>query len=819
MSLSNHWLQRRKRIMEMGWDELRERTRQEFAKRWDFVVRQIGGPFLSDGRLPQSRSFHRFFFSHAEVPGILSCLRQRLPEVVEGIANQADKICEHRFDLLGYEGVDYGRRIDWHLDAVHGKRAPRRAWFRVPYLDFDYVGDAKVTWELSRHQHLVTLAKGYRLTGERRYAQELFRQWYDWHEQNPYGIGINWASSLEVAFRSLSWLWIWHLLKGCSVVPEHFSCDLGRALALNARHISRFLSTYFSPNTHLLGEGVGLFFIGTLCPELHSARRWQERGWQIVLSEAERQVRPDGMHFEQSTYYHVYAVDFFLHARILAQVNGIPVPVQFDQMIEKMLDVISGMGQAGLVPRFGDDDGGRLFDSRRNRVENLVDPLATGAALFDRPDFKAAAAGIREEAVWLLGIEGVSRFEKLPSTQRATSSFCLEPSGIYVMSSSKPVQSQLVIDAGLQQASRVGHRHADALSVQLAVDGKMLLIDPGTFAYVDSASVRDWFRGTAAHNTLHIDRLPQAESAGPFNWNSIVCANVDCWTTGKNFDFFVASHNGYQRLSDPVLHTRAVFHLKSSFWLIRDVLQGAGRHHLEASWHFAPGSISTTPGGATFVAGNQTALALLFSGNQNYSQRIAEGWYSPAYGRKELAPIVQIGTDAQLPAEFVTLLIPTPRVNTNPGLLEAMEAGRNRVGTSAYRFSTSGDASYLFFFADAPGRWEIGSWASDARFLFCATGADDSPCHIVICDGTFVEVKGRRVFNSATGPVRSEWSSSECADRFSSIDTTTSCAFAAPPELQPASICAPEAGSNHEWQDTEGLSGNARSRLTARTCD
>ncbi len=111
MSLSNRWLQRRKRIMEMGWDELRERTRQEFAKRWDFVLCQIGGPFLSDDRLPQSRSFRRFFFTPAEVSGILTCLRERLPEVVEEIVSQADQICEHRFDLLGYEGVNYGMRV------------------------------------------------------------------------------------------------------------------------------------------------------------------------------------------------------------------------------------------------------------------------------------------------------------------------------------------------------------------------------------------------------------------------------------------------------------------------------------------------------------------------------------------------------------------------------------------------------------------------------------------------------------------------------------------------------------------------------------
>jgi len=172
----------------------------------------------------------------------------------------------------------------------------------------------------------------------------------------------------------------------------------------------------------------------------------------------------------------------------------------------------------------------------------------------------------------------------------------------------------------------------------------------------------------------------------------------------------------------------------------------------------------------------------LFSANQNYSQRILEGWYSPVYGRKETSPILQLSTDTQLPAEFVTLLIPAPRVNASAGVLHALEGERSGVGTRAYRFSTSGKANYLFFFANAPGPWEIGSWASDAKFLFCAADADDEPRHIVICDGTFVEVSGRRVFNSAEGPVRGEWSLSECADRFTSIATTATYGFATRPE-------------------------------------
>src|SRR5258708_37772758 len=97
------------------------------------------------------------------------------------------------------------------------------------------------------------------------------------------------------------------------------------------------------------------------------------------------------MHFEQSTYYHTYALDFFLHARILAHVNGISIPAAFDRTIEKMLEVLSGLASAGPIPRLGDDDGGRVFRPYRNRRGHLADALTTGRRRFNNRDLNNAA--------------------------------------------------------------------------------------------------------------------------------------------------------------------------------------------------------------------------------------------------------------------------------------------------------------------------------------------------------------------------------------------------------------------------------------------
>jgi Heparinase II/III-like protein/Heparinase II/III N-terminus len=749
------WIRRLKRLTEMGWEEIRVRLQQALTKRWDFTWYKMGFSAVKDDRSNALGGGGRFFFQKEELPGIVSALSKQFPETAQQIVERSERICRHRFDLLGYQGVNYGPEIDWHLDAVHDKRAQLRAWFRVPYLDFHEVGDSKVTWELNRHQHLVTLAKAYRLTEERHYAEELFEQWYHWREQNPYPLGINWASSLEVAFRSVSWLWVWHLLGGCPVMPKQFPADLSHALALNGRHIERFLSTYFSPNTHLLGEGVGLFFIGLLCPGIPSARRWQEGGWNIILREAQRQVRQDGMHFEQSMYYHTYALDFFLHSLILAKLNDIAIPQNLEQTVEKMLEVTRALAAGEHLPRFGDDDGGRLFDPCRNRSKHLLDPLVPAAVLYDRPDFKAGTSHATEELLWLLGTEGLRRFDELPARNPESGSFALEASGTYVMRGTSSYQ--LVVDAGPQGAGRGGHGHADTLSVEVSANGEPLLIDPGTFTYADARGERDSFRGTAAHNTVQVDGYSQADPAGPFEWTGRANGTAECWIAGKTFDFFVGSHTGYSRLSCPVRHRRWIFHLKSRFWVIRDVLEGTGLHKADLSWHFAPGSLEAIPGGVMFITDEVAPFVLLFTGNRSSSKEISEDWYSPVYGRREPSPTLRMTTSAPVPVEFTTILIPDSEAATRLGVLRPMEAVHQSVPVKAFRYSTAIEDHHLFF-AGESRNWHLGKYASDARFLYCSTDCKQTVSQFVICEGSYFAFDGCVLFDANLPVKHSEWS-------------------------------------------------------------
>jgi len=738
------WLHRASRLARVDRREFLDRGRQELAKRTDVLLSRIGVDF-AEGLVGSSKvKPGQFLFTSESLPGLLELIRQRLPQQPEYIIREADKICRHQFDLLGYKGLEYGDPIDWRLDAVHRKQAPKKAFYKVRYLDFDEVGDCKITWELNRHQHLVTLAKAYLLTEERRYADEMFRQWRHWHAENSYPFGINWVSSLEVAFRSLSWIWMYQLLEGTPVMPREFRKEWLRAQAVNGRHIERYLSTYFSPNTHLVGEAVALLFLGILCPEISRAEHWKSLGWEIVLREAQRQVQADGFYFERSTYYHVYAIDLFLHSVVLASLNELVIPAEFERTLEKMMDALLLLGRAGAPPLLGDDDGGRLFDSRRNLSRHLLDPLAAGAVLFQRGDFKAAAGELREETIWLLGVQGVAEWDRLETTQPSMASVSLQSAGLHLLVTSNPT-SQLVIDGGPQGVQGCGHGHADALGICLHSEGHALLIDPGMFEYVGDGKERDLFRGTAMHNTLRVDGESQSEPASPFAWKQFSRTKTEQWITGENFDLFVGSHDGYSRLPSPVVHQRWVFSLKAGFFLVRDLAQGSGKHRLDIDWHLGP-EMRMQAEHLFGVKGTSSGLAILCAEKHGWSEEVRKDVWSPVYGRKEPITVLTFGIVASLPDEFVTLLVPLKEIREIPGKLIRLATKVASMAVEAYVYSTPTEEA-SFFFAE-PGRpWNHARLASDAEFVYWQKKRDGEEELLIFCNGSYAEIDGQRVLS------------------------------------------------------------------------
>ncbi len=678
-----------RRLSEMSGAELRFRVAQRLRiarEQWlDSPNGAAARPAAGDESFTPSKLLSRgtpaFFFSPRERESLAAAHTRLFPGRREEILAQAERICAHRFRIFAFPEVQAGEKIPWRRDLVHGKETRLDHWARIPYLDFETAGDSKIVWEPNRHQHFFTLGQAWFLSGDERYAGECLAQFEHWQQENPPRRGINWASSLEAAFRSWSWLWAMHLLAGSRALTPARLGGMTRALAQHARFISENLSTYFSPNTHLLGEGFALFAIGTLLPDLPGAAEWRETGRRVLLEQMDAQVRPDGSHAEQSSYYHLYATEFFLYAAILAGHNAIPFPAAWREKLARMVEYVLHLTlPSGRLPMFGDADGGRVLAVAPRVPHDPAPVLSVAGAFFRRADFAAAATRPREECFWLFD----GHCEPAGNAAPPLGSRAFLDSGMVTFrAGSGGVARVLMFDAGPQGMPGSAHGHCDALSVVCAAGGVEWLTDPGTHVYSSDRASRDYFRSTAAHNTASVDGEQQAVPVDIFKWRDLPPVRLERWLTSRTVDFAAASHTGYFRLPQGILHRRHVLFVKPEYWLVSDEFHGSGAHSLEFFFHFTPGvrlesrhgAWLASAGSAQFLIVPPRAEGLELRAYAQSETPPAAG-YSEDYGHRVPAPLLRATARATLdsgPLRFHWLLWPSAA--TWPQLREENSAG------------------------------------------------------------------------------------------------------------------------------------------------
>jgi uncharacterized heparinase superfamily protein len=692
------------KIRGVSLNELRVRSRQRFARLSD-RLRRGRAPEMSDDEL--FSEFNPIWRGECVADALRHCLRaknrrflpslerrreivgmmnHRFPDERDAIINTAECALTGIFSLLGHIGLSFGdppySPIDWSLDPVSGLRAPLRHWSKLHPLDPLGGGDPKVVWELNRHAHFVTLGQAYWLTDDNRFAAGFVDQVSAWIDANPVGMGINWASSLEVAFRSIAWLWALGLCVDSKEVTPDFFARLLKSLIEHGRHIERYLSYYFSPNTHLTGEALGLFYLGLALPELSRSEGWRNLGLRILLDQAAKQMRADGVYFEQSSYYHRYTTDIYTHLFALTRADDNLIHCETEAMLrrklEGMLDHLMWVTRPdGSSPLLGDDDGGRLIKLALRAANDFRDTLAVGAAILKRGDWKYVAGAAPAEMLWMIGPEGVEGYDRLEAETPREISMGFRSSGYFVMRDGWRRDSSFVlIDCGPHGAEiGCGHAHSDALSIEFASGGVTWLVDPGTFVYAADPKTRDEFRSTAAHNTVTVDDQPQSVPSNPFSWRTTAKCRLREFVEHNGAIFFQGSHDGYERLQDPVTHTRSALYLKPDpgvdlpgRLIVRDQFTAKKRHRYAIRFHFTPNcevTVATGGGDGSFVEARHGAGATLtirvICGTEPQSEiavSVTEGRVSTCYAQYAPAPVAVFEAEGVGAQEFLTLIFP-----------------------------------------------------------------------------------------------------------------------------------------------------------------
>jgi uncharacterized heparinase superfamily protein len=705
-----------KKLRGRGLPELRERGRQELLKLTERLLRsssremsdralmraidpslrsnsatatstmiagriRAAGATVAPPSTQQSQSPIGFFPSAVERPEFIEVVNERFGDGRDRIIERAERAMVGRFDVLGHHDLSFGDPIDWRLEPISGKRTGLEHWDRIDYLDAAVAGDKKITWELNRHAHLVTLGQAYWLTGDERFARAFVDQVNAWIEANPPRRGINWSSSLEVSLRAIAWLWALHLMVNSEAVTPAFLTRMLKSLVVHGRHISAYLSHYFSPNTHLTGEALGLVYLGTALPELSHSRRWRLKGLSILFEQLARHIGPDGVYFEQTTYYHRYTVDFYIHLLLLARSSRLVIPSEIEERLTSALDHLMWITRPdGLSPLIGDDDGGRLIALGERSLADFRDSLAVGATIFGRGDWKHVAGPAPIEIMWLLGVDGLRKYDQTESIQPADRSHAFNESGYFVMRDGwSSDSSYALVDCGPHGGAGFAHAHADALSFEFAARGKSWIVDPGTYTYTGDIGMRNWFRSTEAHNTVTVDGQSQSVPGAPFNWETVANATAHEFFDDSGCCYFEGSHDGYSRLSDPVTHVRSLLFVRSDgastlspYVVVRDTLDAAGHHRYSTRFQLAADCVATNCRNTVMAAaGNGEKLAIFCWTDSDHMVSLRDAWTSSAYGERSSAAAILIESEGEGPQQLVTLLLPQSKSAGLPSVTQA----------------------------------------------------------------------------------------------------------------------------------------------------
>lgn len=506
---------------------------------------------------------------------------------------------------LDFESV--GRRVPMACPSAADNAA---GWF-------DFLGDrrslgAPQDWlqpeatQLWRfHLHYFEWAWAFVQHPDRTWARAEFAAlWSSWRRSSRFGRWDEW-SPYVASLRAWVLCDVYADLVVDSEIENDVVASIGAHLGFVERHLERDLG-----GNHLVKNLKALVGLGVFLDRPAAVRR----GLAALDRQLATQVLPDGGHFELTPLYHCQVLADLLDVVELASAAEIEVPSSWAGHVASMRRWLGTMrfGNGGL-PRFND---------------SMAVPDAL-LAILDPPP-------------------------------RPPGLHLLPASGYAVLDGGGRISA--VVDVGAPcPATLPGHAHADCLSIEVAVDGRPVLVNAGTSTYTPGAR-RRFERSTLAHNTVEVDGADQTEVWGTFRAARRAHPTVhEVSATGALT--VTASHDGYRRLPGAPVHRRTV-RLDGDELVVDDVVEGTGRHHAVVAWHFVAGKdpvrigtrrISLEQLDLVVEPGGPCRIDLLPPGSDDRAQ------VSDGFGRVRPAAVFEVRLEGALPLSCRTVISAPPR--------------------------------------------------------------------------------------------------------------------------------------------------------------
>jgi hypothetical protein len=462
---------------------------------------------------------------------------------------------------------------DWHANPFAGLRAPAGIhWSQIG--DFDY-GDIKIIWEPSRFGFAYALVRAYWRTSDEHYAEMFWQLAEDWQSRNPPQQGPNWKCGQETSFRVMAWCFgLYGFFDSAATTKERVT-SLAQMIAVSGCRIEANLDYALSQrNNHGISEGLGLWTIGALFPELRSAAKWKETGREVLKSQARELIYKDGAFSQHSVNYHRLMLHDYLWALRLGEILGEPFSDELRNRVSKATDFLYQIQDeaSGRVPYYGQNDGALILPLSNSDYQDFR-PVIQAAHYFLKRTRCYSSGPWDEDLLWLFGPDALSS----PVLTQKREDLKAEQGGYYTLRSRDGF--------AFTRCAEFRHRpaQADLLHVDLWWRGQNIAMDAGTFSYNAPAPWNNPLARTAYHNTASVDGRDQMERAGKFLWLPWARGRARAYHRSHALTYWEGEHNGYERLNRAAHHRRAIARL-GEHWLVMDDLTSEGEHLYRLHW-------------------------------------------------------------------------------------------------------------------------------------------------------------------------------------------------------------------------------------------
>ena len=507
------------------------------------------------------------------------------------------------------------------------------------------------------------MGQAYLITEDEKYTKEFIDQVKSWLEENPYKKSINWCCSMDIGIRAANWIYSLRMFSKSQLIDKDFLIKILTSLYLHARYIYENPEKNRAYNhNHYLADLAGQILLGILFEksDLKESRLWRDNGLYEFYKEIRIQILPTGFTYERTTNYHRLVTELIAYTLILIKNNELEIPQDISFRVKKMFEVVPYyLFLDGTAPIIGDQDNGRFLPFFPYNINYQQYLLKIGAVLFDDEKFKYLSSKSNIDIMFLFGEKGVKKFKTLIPKTEVIISKSFSDAGFYTLRSQKVYV--FINNSGFSHYNEVvgvgTHTHSDLLSFTYAYEGVPFLIDPGTYVYSSSPKERMKFRSTAMHNTLTVDDFNQNDIKENELWSmrrNVIPSEV-LWLTDDNKDIYEGSHNGYERLNNPVKHSRR-FELNklNNDLKIYDIIEGRGKHNIKCHFHFDENVDVQIKNKIILCQHKSKKIKLIFKCDVDYSLKLHKEYISNSYNSRSLAPYIIVSFKMNKTTEFIT---------------------------------------------------------------------------------------------------------------------------------------------------------------------